>query len=101
MRLKLHPDASIEGVEALLWIGNDDAIQGSLFAAALQEAFGKIKCGPLAYRQFDGEFRRIKVGKFRYSVVYRIRGEDIQVIAIMHQHRRPGYWKDRPQKWRP
>jgi len=100
MRIRLHPNAAIEGVDARAWIDNDDANQGSRFADALEEAFGKIKCRPLGYRRFDGEFRKIKVGKFRYSVVYRIRGDEIQVIAIMHQHRRPGYWKDRSESWR-
>lgn len=100
MRLRLHPEASFEGVEARTWIDDDDTVQGSLFAAALKEAFGKIRRRPLGYRRFDGEFRKIKVGKFRYSVVYRIRRDEVQVMAIMHQHRRPGYWKDRPQSWR-
>lgn len=97
MRLRLHPDASFEGMEARAWIDSDDAKQASLFAAALQEAFEKIKRRPLSYRRFEGEFRKIKVGKFRYSVVYRILADEIQVIAIMHQHRRPGYWKGRRQ----
>ena len=100
MRLRLHPEASFEGIEARIWIGDDDGVQGLLFAAALEEAFGKIKSRPLGYRCFDGEFRKIKVGKFKYSVVFRIRSEEIQIMAIMHQHRRPGYWKDRPENWR-
>ena len=97
MRLKLHPEAFDEGIGARIWIGGDDAVQGSMFATALEEAIGKIKIRPFGYRCFDGEFRKIKVGKFRYSVVYRILGDEIQVIAIMHQHRRPGYWKGRSQ----
>ncbi len=99
LRLRLHPDAAFEGIEARIWIGDDDFLQGEIFADALEESFKRIKHGPLIYRCFDGEFRRIKVGKFRYSVIFRICGDEIQVIAVMHQHRRPGYWKDRSDQW--
>jgi plasmid stabilization system protein ParE len=100
MRLRLHPEASLEGVEARIWIGEDDARQGMIFADALVATLQKIKKNPLIYRCFDGEFRRIQVAKFSYSVIFRITDCEIQVIAIMHQHRRPGYWKDRDESWR-
>ncbi len=99
MRLRLHPEASFEGIEARTWIGENDFLQGEIFADALEASFQRIKSNPLIYRCFDGEFRRIKVGKFSYSVIFRMRGDEIQVIAIMHQHRRPGYWKDRADRW--
>lgn len=95
MRLRLHPDACLEAIEARAWIGGDDAHQGDIFADALAESFQQIKRSPLICHLFDGEFRRTRVGKFRYSVIYRINGDEIQVIAVMHQRRRPGYWKTR------
>jgi plasmid stabilization system protein ParE len=32
---------------------------------------------------------------FPYSVVYRLEGNRLLVVAVTHQSRRPGYWKDR------
>ena len=95
MRLRLHPEASSEAIEARIWIGEDDPLQGVAFSDALQESFRKIKRSPLICRCFDGEFRKSRIGKFRYSVIFRIRGDEIQVMAVMHQHRKPGYWNDR------
>lgn len=99
MRLRLHPEASFEAIEARTWIGGDDPHQGEMFAVAVAESFQRIKRSPLICRRFDGEFRRTRVGKFRYSVIFRIHGDEIQVMAVMHQHRRPGYWKARTGSW--
>ncbi|MEI6178462.1 MAG: hypothetical protein WCS43_16340 [Verrucomicrobiota bacterium] len=47
MRLRLHPEASFEAIEARIWIGEDDPRQGVVFADALEESFQRIKRSPL------------------------------------------------------
>ena len=39
--------------------------------------------------------RRIHLYRFPYSLVYRPEGDLLQVIAVEHQRRRPGFWMDR------
>jgi plasmid stabilization system protein ParE len=39
--------------------------------------------------------RVLPVHKFPVSLVYRVAGEDLRVIAIAAQRRRPGYWGGR------
>ncbi|MGH8701418.1 MAG: type II toxin-antitoxin system RelE/ParE family toxin, partial [Burkholderiales bacterium] len=39
--------------------------------------------------------RRILLNRFPYSVVYRTSSDEIIVIAVAHQRRRPGYWRRR------
>jgi toxin ParE1/3/4 len=39
--------------------------------------------------------RRLPVSGFPYDVVYWVRGEVIEVLAVLHHHRRPGYWRSR------
>jgi len=43
MRLRLHPEASFEAIEARTWIAGSDPRQGVLFAGALEESFRRIK----------------------------------------------------------
>jgi hypothetical protein len=47
---------------------------------------------------FEGECRKVRVERFPYSVIYRIKGDQLQIIAVAHMNRRPGYWKDRLQE---
>ena len=38
---------------------------------------------------------RVPLRRFPYFVAYRERGEEIQVIAVAHASRKPGYWRHR------
>lgn len=39
--------------------------------------------------------RRVRVRRFPYQVVYLVIDNDVVVIAIAHDRRRPGYWAER------
>ncbi len=95
LTLRLHPEADAEGMDAAEWIKADDPLQGALFVEALEDALTEARTRPEIYRIFDGEFRKVRMGKFSYAVVFRVKNNEAQVLAVMHLHRRPGYWKDR------
>jgi hypothetical protein len=44
---------------------------------------------------FGPRLRRVLAPKFPYGLLYRVEPERIYVIAVMHLHRRPGYWRSR------
>jgi toxin ParE1/3/4 len=39
--------------------------------------------------------RRVLLPRFPFAVVYQTEPELILVVAVAHQRRRPGYWRDR------
>jgi plasmid stabilization system protein ParE len=39
--------------------------------------------------------RRYPLKRFPYDLMYRVQGDTIRVLAVTHQHRKPGYWQDR------
>ena len=50
---------------------------------------------PHASRRERGDIRVRTVQRFPYRVYYRVRGEEILIIAIGHRRRRPGFWHTR------
>lgn len=40
-------------------------------------------------------FRRMLLRRFPYSVIYAERGNELVIVAVAHQRRRPGYWRGR------
>jgi len=38
---------------------------------------------------------RFLVHRFPFGILYRIAGDEIQIVAIMHLRRKPGYWTKR------
>lgn len=46
----------------------------------------------------SGIARAIMVRRFPFSVVFLERHEEIWVVAVAHQRRKPGYWRDRTKR---
>ena len=44
---------------------------------------------------FRGNRRRYFLRKFPYSVIYQVTGDELRVLALAHQRRRPNYWAKR------
>ena len=61
--------------------------------AAVREASELIRVFPLMCRLIEADLRQCRVMRFPYGLIYRLRGEEIQIVAVMHLHREPGYWK--------
>lgn len=48
---------------------------------------------PERWRQFRGDNRKLNFQRFPYAVVYSVQVDVIYIKAVMHLHRRPGYWR--------
>ena len=42
-----------------------------------------------------GGCRSLPVGKYSFRMIYRVKGQTLEVLALAHTSREPGYWKDR------
>ena len=94
-RIELHPEARAEALEAEAWYSERDPSVAAAFTAALEDAIDAIANSPLTWPSHGEGTRRRLVKRFPYAVVYRILADHVQVIAVAHQRRRPGYWRDR------
>ena len=55
----------------------------------------RIERWPLAGAKAGRIARVCKVKRFPYGIVYLPRDTEIVVVAVMHLHHRPGYWRRR------
>lgn len=65
------------------------------FDTEVWRAIGRVAQRPLIGTPGIRNTRRVMVHRFPYSIVYRLDGESIRILAIAHQHRRPRYWAGR------
>ena len=66
------------------------------FASAVGSNLGAIGTQPDRFPRYDQESREAAVSGYPYSVVYRVLPSgDVQVVAVAHASRAPGYWRDR------
>jgi plasmid stabilization system protein ParE len=68
---------------------------GDDFLDEIQELLARLGEYPESAPEISGGVRRARVRRFPFDLVYRLRGELIEVIAVVHQRRRPDYWKGR------
>lgn len=91
----LHPLADAEFAEAISFYSSEDAALGIRFYQEIERLLWKINEQPLLYRRFDPPARRAISRDFPYAVVFVEEGDNIFVLAIMHLHQEPGYWRTR------
>jgi plasmid stabilization system protein ParE len=87
--------AQLEYYEAIERYARIDGKLGERFIAGVEAALELMSKTPERFRRFDGDMRKVRVEDFPYAVIYRIAGHELRIIAVMHLHRRPGYWRDR------
>ena len=50
---------------------------------------------PFVARIERGDIRVRTIARFPYRIYYRVRDEEIVIIAVAHRRRRPGFWEGR------
>lgn len=94
-RLVLRAEAENEFDKAFDYFEEQQQGLGVEFAEKVQEVFDRIIKMPKMHGIVEDDTRRALVDKFRYSVFYRIEGNDVAVTAIVHQRRDPAIWRGR------
>ena len=95
MNIYFHPDALREFEEAIDYYSEIDTKLGYSFAKEVQSALKRIISFPEAWTEIDKNIRRCLIHRFPFGVLYAKKGDAIYILAIMHLHRNPAYWKDR------
>src|SRR5687767_423232 len=68
---------------------------GLQFHESVDRAFDRLEKLPLSGALAGKNVRILRLERFPYGLVYVPRPSEIVIIAVMHLHRRPGYWKRR------
>ncbi|HEX8154140.1 MAG TPA: type II toxin-antitoxin system RelE/ParE family toxin [Thermoanaerobaculia bacterium] len=95
MRVELHPAADGELAEIGVYLEGERDGYGGRFLDAWQGACDLLLRYEAAGSPRSRDVRFKNVPGFPYDVVYQVRGDVIFILAIAHQSRRPGYWRDR------
>ncbi|MBI2089561.1 MAG: type II toxin-antitoxin system RelE/ParE family toxin [Deltaproteobacteria bacterium] len=94
-RVETHPDAISEARAAYLWYAERNPTAGGGFMAALDQAVSQILESPDRWTRHLHGTRKYLLRRFPYSVIYRVTANAVQIVAVAHGRRRPGYWKRR------
>jgi plasmid stabilization system protein ParE len=68
---------------------------GQKFIASVEHIVHNICVQPHQYPSLEGRVRRAIIHGFPYSILFINTSEEIAIVAIMHDRRRPFYWAKR------
>ena len=68
---------------------------GEKFVTEVERCLNIITTNPLAYPVTKQNVRKAVIIKFPFSILYRVDGNVIYILAVMHQKREPLYWAER------
>jgi len=95
MLVEFHPEAVEELLEAKNWYEVQSINLAKRFVAEIEHAITHIQKFPLRWRIYKNDVRWFHIHRFPFSIIYRATQTHIQVLAVMHQRRKPFYWKNR------
>jgi len=95
MKAIFHPEASEETIESARSYEARSEGLGADFLTAVADATRRIEQFPEAGPIDRANIRKRLVSGFPFTILYEIQLDRIFIAAVMHQHRRPGYWSKR------
>lgn len=88
-------DARDELQEAILYYQGEAPGLGADLLAEVEIILSLIGEHPELGSPYESGTRRLLLRHFPYSIVYLVAEEQVTIVAIAHQRRRPGYWRER------
>jgi plasmid stabilization system protein ParE len=93
-QIKFHSEAGEEYEEALLYYGERSESAALRLEVAVDGCLLRIAEDPKRY-SFRLGLRCCRVIAFPYSIYYQENDKGVQIVAVAHQKREPGYWLSR------
>ena len=95
MKIRYLPGALQDFDEAIAYYQERSPRAAQNLMQAIRTGERLIRDFPELAPSLGRRLRVLPVSRFPYSLVYFLGGNEIVMVAVAHQSRRPGYWKGR------
>lgn len=93
--VRFHGEALAEFAAEAVYYESKSKGLGERFTSEVEAAAGIAGEFPEMGAPFKYRTRRVFPKKFPFSIIYRILSEEIVVLAVAPDARKPGYWRSR------
>lgn len=96
MRYEFHPAAETEHLESVGYFESKKAGLGASYLAEFERTVALACRAPDRYPiEKEPDVRRVRMKRFPHTVFFRSVTDVLQILAVAHHRRRPGYWLSR------
>lgn len=93
--VRFHPGAGIDLHEAEGYYAARSEQAADNFWTEVQRGLALIREAPQRWPFHRRGTRRLALRRFPFSIIYRLQGSIVYVVAVAHARRRPDYWRGR------
>ena len=68
---------------------------GNRFREDVEMTISRVLKFPSGWQPLSEAVRRCRLNSFPYGIIYRVKPDEIRLLAVMHYRREPDYWKYR------
>lgn len=95
MSFSFHPEAEEEFLVAVAYYEDCEPGLGLDLTREVHATIRNAVDYPTMWPFLEDDIRRCLVHRFPYGTLYSVEPHGIFVLAVMHLHRKPDYWKHR------
>jgi plasmid stabilization system protein ParE len=95
MNFSFHPLARADLIRAVEYSKECEPDLGVAFMEEVRAAVLRLTLAPRAWSAFTVNTRRCRTKRFPFSIVYRLRDDHLEIVAVANSRRRPDYWTGR------
>jgi toxin ParE1/3/4 len=89
------PAAREEFLAAAGFYGGQSVGLGRDFIAEAERNLMLLAAHPEIGASWRYQTRRLPMQRFPYSIIYQLHADQLLIVPVAHQSRRPGYWRER------
>jgi len=90
--IEFHPATRWEIRRAGSWYRDQSLTAEDGFLAELRHAVEQVSIAPHQWPLYKAGARRYVFNRYPYSLIYRVGGDVVRVLAVAHDKRREDYW---------
>lgn len=95
LRIAFRHAAKNEFEDAAVWYEEKRVGLGEEFIIEIDQAIARAASAPQRYPIVFGDVRRTVARRFPFSIYFRVRTDDLIVLAVFHGRRNPIVWQRR------
>lgn len=88
-RLRIHRQSAAEFTEVLRWYAGHSVWAAENFHHAFWSALERLRVAPTAHAYWRQPFRRVRLKRFPYLLIYHADERYLSVVALIHDRREP------------
>ena len=93
--VRFHPEAREEFEKAVEYYEEHSPGLGLDLIELVRSSIARLNRHPDAWPEVSKGIRRCQTNRIPFGVLYTVDDEIIFILAVMHLHRHPEYWKHR------